>query len=86
MTKLVSLFFLVRRTGLEPATSWSQTKYTTDCATSVLKLKIDEEIKQFLFCGGGGIRTTLMRPLGYEPSEMTNFSTPRYFHRAKSAL
>lgn len=28
-------------------------------------------------CSGGGTRTPLMRSLGYEPSEMTTFSTPR---------
>ena len=33
-TKKLFLFPIVGMTGLEPATTWSQTRYTTNCATS----------------------------------------------------
>lgn len=33
-TKKLFLFPFVGMTGLEPATTWSQTRYTTNCATS----------------------------------------------------
>ncbi len=46
--KKLFLFPIVGMTGLEPATTWSQTRYTTNCATS----RFAEVFPYFLRCKG----------------------------------